>query len=297
MTPVPKPGKPLCLDNLRPIAVTSLPNRILSTVLATRIETWASFHDDQFGFRRNRSTVDAAFVLSSVLESACTKGLHVYTAFIDFSSAFDTVNHGKLLQKLENKGISEKLLRFLKASYSNASNKVKWGGKLSKAYKVEKGVRQGEPTSGILFNLYLDDLSEAVKEGRATNLMVKGKEIFLLKYADDICLLSLSKAELQISLDRLWNFATKNDLVVNTGKSFSMVFHGSRRTRVNVELQLGDRDLVQVREFKYLGYYFNEKLSNAKSSKRALDNAFGAYSQLCRRIADLPNGCPSVCLR
>ena len=129
----------------------------------------------------------------------------------------------------KKRGISATLLRYLLASYSNATNKVKWDGKLSKAYKLEKGVRQGEPTSGILFNLYLDDLTDVIKQGRTASLKVNGKEIFLIKYADDICLLDLSPAELQISLGRLWKYASEYDLVVDTKKSYCMVFKGKKR--------------------------------------------------------------------
>ena len=148
------------------------------------------------------------------------------------------------------------------------------------------------PTSGILFNLYLDELTDVIKQGRTASLKVNGKEIFLIKYADDICLLDLSPAGLQISLGRLWKYASEYDLVVNTEKSYCMVFRGKKRPNTKVPMKLGNRDLVQVSEFKYLGNYFNEELSRNQSSKRILNNAFGAYSQLCQRIANLPNNCP-----
>ena len=108
VTPVPKPGKTLCLNNLRPIAVTPLPNRILSKIISARIEKWAELQDDQYGFRIGRSTTDAACVLNSVLESATAKGHYVHAAFIDFSSAFDTVNHDKLWDKLKKGGYRQR---------------------------------------------------------------------------------------------------------------------------------------------------------------------------------------------
>ena len=170
LTHVLKPGKDLSPQNCRPIAVTPLPNRILSKMVARRIESWYNFHDDQFGFREKRSTLDAIFVLNSVLEAEAASGRPVCIAFIDFSSAFDTVNHSKLWQKMAAKGASSKLLNFLMTSYEQARNRVKWDGKTSKAYPLQKGVRQGEPTSGVLFNLYLDDPTEAVNKGRVTTI-------------------------------------------------------------------------------------------------------------------------------
>ena len=293
VTPVPKPGKPVCLKNLRPIAVTPLPNRILSKIISSRIDKWVDLQDDQFGFRSGRSTVDATFVLNSVLESTCHKSQYVHAAFIDFSSAFDTVNHSKLWLKLEKKGVSAILLKFLKTCYSKAVNRVKWNGKQSKQYKLEKGVRQGEPTSGVLFNIYLDDLTYAVKTGRTTTLKINGREIFLIKYADYVCVLSSSPEELQISLDRLAAYANDFDLVINIEKSYSMVFRGSKRKRIDISVKIGDQVLHQVREFKYLGFYLNEELSRKKSSTRILNNAFAAYAQLCQRLADLPDDCPT----
>ena len=105
------------------------------------------------------------------------------------------------------KGASTMLLRFLKSQYCGATNRVKWKGAKSESYPLEKGVRQGNPCSGLLFEIYLDDLSEEVARDRTTPVVLGRERVFLLKFADDVVLPSYSSCDLQVSLDRLSFFS------------------------------------------------------------------------------------------
>lgn len=73
-----------------------------------------------------------------------------------------------------------------------------WDGKKSDFYRLQKGVRQGNPASGILFNLFIDDVTDFISSERVTPISLDSAKLFLIKYADDVVLLSASEPELQI---------------------------------------------------------------------------------------------------
>jgi hypothetical protein len=292
LCPIPKPNKDPLPSNCRPLAVAILIQRILSSIVARRLESWASLNDDQAGFRRHRSIVDQIFILTAVCERAVFNGQQVFLAFIDYSSAFDTVSHSKLWEILKKRGISPVTLQYLQNLYNGATNKIKWQGKLSEPYRLEKGVRQGDPCSGILFNIYLDALTEAVAAGRASLIMIEELGLFLLKFADDIVLFAYSVSELQLSLDRLTDFSLAHELVVNVKKSFSMVVKGLKRSEFLVNVAVNGSVLEQVSEFRYLGYHINECLNTTRSRKyqtRSLTSSFFVFLQ---KLANLPPGYP-----
>jgi hypothetical protein len=83
---------------------------------------------------------------------------HIYSCFIDFSSAFDNVWHSGLIYKLHKCGVSSKLIKLLNNMYSKLQSCVKQDNHVSANFPVDKGTRQGCNMSPTLFKLYLSDL-------------------------------------------------------------------------------------------------------------------------------------------
>ncbi len=102
--PVPKNSKPSCLNDYRPVALTSTVMKVFERLLKKHIcsSIPATLDPLQFAYRPNRSTDDA---ISQVLHSSLThidskNGNYVSLLFIDYSSAFDTIVPTKLAVKL-----------------------------------------------------------------------------------------------------------------------------------------------------------------------------------------------------
>ena len=90
--------------------------------MVKRLDDWAAenniIHESQAGFRRNYSTIDNIFTLQSLIQKHISKkGGRFYCVFIDYKKAFDSVNHDKLWEALERKGIGGKFLNFWKSLY------------------------------------------------------------------------------------------------------------------------------------------------------------------------------------
>lgn len=112
----------------------------------------------------------------------------MFLSFLDESRAFDTVNHGKLFAKLQERGGPLYMIRILHYWYAHQTMHARWGIRLSAPFN---GVRQGGILSPLLFNLYLYDLSRQLNQCR-TGCMVGDRLINHLVYADDLVIMSPS---------------------------------------------------------------------------------------------------------
>ena len=90
-------------------------------------------------------------------------GTQTDVAILDFSKAFDTVPHDKLLSKLRSYGIDGPLLIWLSNFLSNRTMRVMCEGSLSSEAAVDSGVPQGTVLGPLLFLCHINDLPESVK--------------------------------------------------------------------------------------------------------------------------------------
>ncbi|KAH6593920.1 hypothetical protein BASA61_004139 [Batrachochytrium salamandrivorans] len=123
-------------------------------------------------------------------------GLNTHVLFIDIRKAFDTVPVGALLWKLQNMGFPRRTLAFLKALYTSSSARARAGSLLSDPFPVQRGVRQGCPLSGLLFNLFINDILDGVAPITVPGLPRDTNPIRGLMYADDVAVFADSEQSL-----------------------------------------------------------------------------------------------------
>src|SRR6218665_3228042 len=124
------------------------------------------------------------------------RSLHkeVHICFIDYSKAFDCINHELLWKTLLEMGIPKHLIQLLKGLYEDQSAVIRTEFGDTDTFKIKKGVRQGCILSRFLFNLYAERIMrkagiEEVKEG----MKIAGKTLNNLRYADDTTLMAGKK--------------------------------------------------------------------------------------------------------
>ena len=105
------------------------------------------------------------------------------------------------------------------------------------------GVLQGDPLSPFLFNLLTHDVVHEVASPDATALL----------YADDVVILSRNKLALQTSLDKLHDWAHRNELEVNTSKTKVMKFRRGGNVNKEDTFKYGNARLELTNCYKYLG--------------------------------------------
>ena len=114
----------------------------------------------QCGFRKKHGSQDSIY---KYVKSKPRKSNNLlFTCFVDFSNAFDSIPRGKLFQKFRLVGVAGRFLEILHSMYSNDKS-VKMENMLTPAFRCHTGVKQGCMLSPNLFNLYFSDLSEELK--------------------------------------------------------------------------------------------------------------------------------------
>ena len=162
VTPIPKGPPSSSVANYQPISITSVLSkvfeRLVSVCLGQFMERSGVLPTTQFAYRKGLGICDALLCISHTLQSALELGQEARIMQIDFSAAFDRVNHLVMLYKLCSVGIRGSVLSILTKFLSNRSQQVMVDGCRSKLVNIVSGVPQGSVLGPVLFLLYTSEL-------------------------------------------------------------------------------------------------------------------------------------------
>ena len=135
------------VNNYRPISLLTSISKVLERIIYIRtinfLNKFDIFCNFQFGFREKHNTSHALLTFVEKVTHALDKFSHTVGIFLDFSKAFDTINHEILLAKLSHYGIRGKALEWFRSYLSNRSQYVSLNGSTSQNEVVDCGVPQG----------------------------------------------------------------------------------------------------------------------------------------------------------
>lgn len=256
IVPIHKSGDKNEITNYRPISILIIFGKLLEKLVAERI-TWhlkPYITDSQHGFMYARSTVSNLVCYTSDLIKSLDNRIPVDSIYTDFSKAFDKVDHGLLLQKLSNLGISGSLLKWFSSYLLNRSSKVAISGHLSNSFISTSGVPQGSHLGPILFNAFINDIPDCITNSK----------VYL--FADDLKIMrpitSASDAELlQEDLNRLSAWCKRNNMSLNIKKCHHIHFTRNKITNAPNSYSINGQKLHNLEKIKDLGVIIDPKLS------------------------------------
>ena len=202
---------------------------------------------------------------------------NLYLTFVDYTAAFDSVFRDKIWELLNATGIPSKLANLIRAQYDGFQCRVLHNNRLSEPFSPESGVRQGCLLSPLLFLLVIDNvLRNALNSGRRGIQWTLNSHLEDLDYADDICLLSTKRSDMQSKLDDLVADSAKVGLKVNTGKTKAIEIRGQANNPFVVEHE----NVEFVDKFCYLGSVIAMKDSAKADIEHRIGKATAAFAQL-----------------
>jgi hypothetical protein len=291
-----EPIDPALPQNYRPVSLIKLCYKILQTIFAERMQHTVSAHPilsaPQAAFVHGRSCEEHIFTLNEAIKARLRQGQPTYVLYVDFKTAYDSVNQPLLMKCLKAVGYDDRFCGLMGAILAEATAQAKVNGEKTGPIPTRTGVPQGGPLSCLLFNIFIDSLSRYLATRPDLHgVEVLGKVIRHLLFADDLAVLASSPEELERALGHIndWAQAWGMSINVKKGKTEAMQFtpksiRGSSTNARNLPpLRSGDLIVNWTAGYKYLGYILRFDLSTDHIISHKANCGWGAFQKIQRR--------------
>jgi len=221
-TLIPKKGNANECSNYHTIALISQASKVILKILQARLQQYmdCKLPDVQAGIRKVRGTRDQIANICWIMEKARVFQKNIYFCFIDCVKAFDSVDHSKLWEILQEMGIPDHLSCTLRNLYAGQEETVRTGHGTTDWFLIGKGVCQDCLLSPCLFNLYTEYIMPNARLDEAqAGIKIAGRNISNLRYAGDTTLMAESEEELKSLLMKVKEESEKVGLKLNIQKN------------------------------------------------------------------------------
>ena len=236
------------VTNYRPISLLPIISKVLERCVFNNIYPFVSvlINNVQHGFLRNRSCITQLVGILHDIGKNLDRNKQTDVLYLDFSKAFDSVDHDILLHKLQMHGINGTLLRWFENYLNDRWQRVVIDGAASAWSPVTSGVPQGSILGPLLFVIFINDLPDNVSPSTNTALYADDSKLYReIKSVEDCQFL-------QDDLAKLENWGTDSKMRFNTEKCkvltisrkqhptrFPYRIYGNELTPCQVEKDLG----------------------------------------------------------
>ena len=226
--------------------------------------------------RPDLDEITLLFSLQAIIQKYLSKqGGRFYCLYVDFRKAFDKINHLKLFQCLKGHGIHGNFLKVLLSMYKNLSSCIKTENGLTDFFECNIGTRQGDKSSSIIFNLFINQLCIALRKDCKNGIYINENipDIIGLMFADDIANCSDTVVNLQKQLNIIQEFCLDTGMEVNLNKTEIIVFRNGGPLRLNEKWYFRNKQISVTSCYKYMGLLFTPMLSWTSAQEKLASQA------------------------
>lgn len=267
---IPKVESPTYLREFRPISLCSVAYKVITKVLANRIQDTLPIliSQHQTSFIQGRHIIENTIIAQEVVHSMRFKqGKEGWMAIkVDLEKAFDRLSWEFIEETLHDANLPPHLVQLIMSCITSSSMQVLWNGKPTDSFLPQRGIRQGDPISPYIFVLCMERLSQMilaeVRGGawKAIKMGRHGVPLSHLFFADDLVLFSTASPEQAHVIKRvLHNFCSASGQKVSQAKT--TIFF-SRNTRDPIRHTVVN--ILGFQQAEGLGKYLGVPLLNGR---------------------------------
>ena len=277
--------------NSRPISLLPILSKLLERIVTDQIQFFFTvntlFSNFQHAYREGHSTGTALTQMTDDCLRHIDNNNIVGAVLLDFSAAFDIIDHSLLLNKLKCYNFTHNAIEWFKSYLSNRKQYVFYNGSFSQVGQLHCGVPQGSCLGPVLFSIFTNDLPLVLDQTTA------------VMYADDTTLYMPSKSidyltvTMNSELESVITWVNSNRLVLNLLKTKSIVFGTkcSVKNKPQLNIIVKGMPIEQVEDTKLLGITLDNKLTWSKQVDKTVA-AIGRNLSVIKRCAKyIPQQC------
>jgi len=292
--PLPKILNPTCCADLRPVSILCLFAKVLEKLVHDQMYDYVVDNNLvnplQSGFRKGHSTATALVKVADDIRKSMDDRTLTLLVLLDFSKAFDRVNHTLLLIKLKKLGFSWSVIKWLHDYLTNRFQRVMSGDEfISDWASVETGVPQGSVLGPLLFILYLFDIFVILKHTKY-HLYADDTQLYADSSVDN---LNETVSKVNEDLCNLVHYISSHNLYLNVAKTQPIIIGSGYYVNLLKQLDvplvtINDVSVPYCEEVTNLGVVFDSTLSWRQQANNIVGKVFRTLAQARRNFDCLP---------
>lgn len=284
--PIPKVKAPLEFGHLRSISILPVLSKVLEKIMEIQVRKYLTVHDivplKQSGFRPNFSCSTALSDIVDDIVSAHDINRATILVLLDYSKAFDMLNHQILGSILTSLGFHVSASSLVSSFLSHRTQRVVIDGEFSDILEVKSGVPQGSILGPLLYTIFTSNFIRYIKYSQY-HLYADDTQIYISFNRDEV---QLANFRINEDLENILRVSEDHLLQINPNKTVAMLFcsENSRDTLLEeIHLKLGGKPIAFESCTRNLGLFLDHKLKFGEHITSCLRKGFSAlkliYSQ------------------
>ena len=255
LSALPKKGNLSLPVNYRGIQMLAALSALYDRILTIRLRGWCLINYLQSAFQQGKSTLHQIFTLRILIEIAKQTDTTLYIGFFDLEKAFDKVSRLLLLKRLRERGIGNSMLQALKRIYLHTTCIIGKAENASDEFRTHSGIRQGAPSSVLLFICFMDELFTFLETHCVAEPILN--IIHCLLHADDTVIISTDRELFIKKCNGMLKYFNDNSMSLNFPKSSYLIINPKEHD-IKCDLHLDYGTIEYQANYVYLGVVISD---------------------------------------